>query len=175
MFIFQVSFIVPPTAIPGRLGLLLTLFLCMVNTLNSVSRYSPKADSGPTMLIIWIVICICFQLCAILEYAWVIATQLNDKKVAKVGVTTRKSKPSKIFVNNLDKFMRVAFPITFIAFATIFWISVWKYDRYFRHWKHFQSHCVSKGWKKVKAQAHENTLLHDDYKCFLSFSSRVLT
>ena len=114
----------PPTAIPGRLGLLLTLFLCMVNTLNSVSRYSPKADSGPTMLIIWIVICICFQLCALLEYAWVIATQLNDKKVAKVVVTTKKSKPSKIFVNNLDKFMRVAFPITFIAFATVFWISV---------------------------------------------------
>ena len=48
----------------------------------------------------------------------------DEKKAAKVGVTARRSKPSKIFVNNLDRFMRVAFPTTFIAFATIFWISV---------------------------------------------------
>ena len=123
----QVSFIVPPTAIPGRLGLLLTLFLCMVNTLNSVSRYSPKADSGPTVLIIWILSCISFQLIAILEYAWIVAT-LNHKNITDVE-SLAKEKPKcaskfNMLSYNLDRIMRLAFPITFIVYSLLFWIFV---------------------------------------------------
>ena len=44
---FQVSFMVPKDAIPGRLGLLLTLFLCAINTLIATQRSAPK--SGGTM------------------------------------------------------------------------------------------------------------------------------
>ena len=121
------SFIIPPTAIPGRLGLLLTLFLCMVNTLNSVSRYSPKADSGPTVLIIWILSCISFQLIAILEYAWIVAA-LNGKIVTEVeSLATEKPKSASKFnvlSYNLDRFMRLAFPITFIVYSFLFWIFV---------------------------------------------------
>ena len=122
------SFIIPPTAIPGRLGLLLTLFLCMVNTLNSVSRYSPKADSGPTVLIIWILSCISFQLIEILEYAWIVAT-LNGKIVTDVVESLATEKPKSaskfnVLSYNLDRFMRLAFPITFIVYSLLFWIFV---------------------------------------------------
>ena len=48
--VFQMSFVVPRDAIPGRLAMLLTLFLCMVNTLNNACNNSPRA-AGPTALI----------------------------------------------------------------------------------------------------------------------------
>ena len=134
------SFIVPPNAIPGRLGLLLTLFLCMVNTLNSVSLKSPKSNSGPTALVIWIVTCICFQLLAILEYAWVIAAKLSDQQVLTLRSSTEKVKGTqskyKTCTKNMDHIMISAFPTTFIVFAVLFWIWIWNTEesRFTWHW-----------------------------------------
>ena len=118
----QVSFIVPPTAIPGRLGVLFTSFLCMVNTLNSVSRYSPQANSGPTALITWIVICICFQIFAILEYAWVIAVNLTHEKETKVNSVTNPTQTTKRMTRKMDRFMLLAFPVSFMIFALFYWM-----------------------------------------------------
>ncbi len=44
-----ISFVVPPDVIPGRMALLVTLFLVLVNIFNTVTSNTPKAE-GSTML-----------------------------------------------------------------------------------------------------------------------------
>ncbi len=39
-----VSFLVPATIVPGRMALLVTLFLMMVNISTSATAHSPKSD-----------------------------------------------------------------------------------------------------------------------------------
>ena len=41
-----ISFVVPPDVIPGRMGLLITLFLVLVNIFNSVTTNTPKAEGN---------------------------------------------------------------------------------------------------------------------------------
>ena len=46
-----ISFVVPPDVIPGRMGLLITLFLVLVNIFNSVTTNTPKAEGKYTYYI----------------------------------------------------------------------------------------------------------------------------
>ena len=62
-----VSFAVKPEAVPGRLGMLLTLFLMLVNMISSVSQNIPKSDTV-CLLVTWILISIVFVFAALLEY-----------------------------------------------------------------------------------------------------------
>ena len=39
-----ISFVVPPEVIPGRMALLVTLFLVLVNIFNTVTSNTPKAE-----------------------------------------------------------------------------------------------------------------------------------
>ena len=39
-----ISFVVPPDVIPGRMSLLITLFLVLVNIFNTVTTNTPKAE-----------------------------------------------------------------------------------------------------------------------------------
>ena len=39
-----ISFVVPPDVIPGRMALLITLFLVLVNIFNTVTSNTPKAE-----------------------------------------------------------------------------------------------------------------------------------
>ena len=49
MVVSWISFVVPPDVIPGRMALLITLFLVLVNIFNSVTTNTPKAE-GETAL-----------------------------------------------------------------------------------------------------------------------------
>ena len=42
-----ISFVVPPDVIPGRMALLITLFLVLVNIFNTVTTNTPKAEGNP--------------------------------------------------------------------------------------------------------------------------------
>ena len=50
-----ISFVVPPDVIPGRMALLITLFLVLVNIFNSVTTNTPKAE-GNIIYVIYIYI-----------------------------------------------------------------------------------------------------------------------
>ena len=39
-----ISFVVPPEVIPGRMALLVTIFLVLVNIFNTVTTNTPKAE-----------------------------------------------------------------------------------------------------------------------------------
>ena len=140
---------VPREAIPGRLGLLLTLFLCMINTLNKVSNNSPRATRGPTALVRWLIICLVFILFSLLEYAWILAVYHDpernsiqrtivkkvsgsirvghtiDSKVDHVGCKV----PAKlhwISARKIDHLAMIIFPALFAFVAVIFWSVLYK-------------------------------------------------
>ena len=44
MVVSWISFVVPPDVIPGRMALLITLFLVLVNIFNNITTNTPKAE-----------------------------------------------------------------------------------------------------------------------------------
>merc|ERR1719422_602780 len=66
-----ISFLVPPDVIPGRMALLVTLFLVLVNIFNNVTTNTPKAE-GLTAIEAWMLACILFVFGALAEYAAVL-------------------------------------------------------------------------------------------------------
>ena len=71
------SFLIPPNAIPGRLTMLVTLFLCEITTLNSVAQ-SVVSTEEPTVMVRWIFLCLAFIFLAILAYAWILFRKRLD-------------------------------------------------------------------------------------------------
>merc|ERR1712038_558237 len=63
-----ISFLIPMDVIPGRMALLVTLFLVLVNIFNNVTTNTPKAE-GLTAIEAWMFACILFVFGALIEYA----------------------------------------------------------------------------------------------------------
>ena len=62
---------IPPDVIPGRMTLLITLFLVMISIFNSVSAKSPKVE-GFNALTAWIICCILFVFGALCGYGGIL-------------------------------------------------------------------------------------------------------
>merc|ERR1719382_654411 len=77
-----ISFLVNPEIIPGRMTLLVTIFLVLINIHNTIQTNSPKAE-GLTAIECWVIACIIFVFGALLEYT-VILLKLKLKKVLHV-------------------------------------------------------------------------------------------
>ena len=77
---------------PGRMALLVTLFLVLVNIFNNVTTNTPKAE-GLTAIEAWMLACILFVFAALAEYAailfhkmnLVIGNQRQNKQTYEVG------------------------------------------------------------------------------------------
>ena len=131
----------PTDAIPGRLTLLLTLFLCMINTLNSAHNNAPRPHEGATALIRWLVMCIVFILLALLEYAFILGCSgfksmktesnekenINEKKNDDVEVQKPPdmNKRFQITSSKLDKISLLILPNFFVFMTILFW--TWLY------------------------------------------------
>ena len=127
---FQVSFILPEDTVPGRMGLLVILFLCMVNILNSEASYSPKSGGAVTAIIQWILSCSVFIILAILEYGLILyykkynrTTNIETHSIKHHTQTSPIKQPmnSKNEYKTLDMCMIAIFPGSFSVFTTIFW------------------------------------------------------
>jgi len=73
-----ISFLIPPDIVPGRMALLITLFLVLVNIFNNVTTNSPKAETL-TAIEIWMLACILFVFGSLIVYAVI----LNQKLVVR--------------------------------------------------------------------------------------------
>ncbi|XP_023344754.1 glycine receptor subunit alpha-1 [Eurytemora carolleeae] len=73
-----ISFVVPPDVIPGRMALLITLFLVLVNIFNTVTSNTPKAE-GLTAIEAWMLSCILFVFGALVEYAVILFQSQRGK------------------------------------------------------------------------------------------------
>ena len=134
-FLFQVSFVVPAEVIPGRLGLLLTLLLCMINTLNSVIQTTPEANDNTTAIIYWIISCMLAILVALGEYFAILLRKkyfpISTVELSKTKEAFSETKGKKIIQDQeiewskkLDMVMLIVFPLVFTIFSILFWTCI---------------------------------------------------
>ena len=140
--LLQISFFIPAEQIPGRLGLLVTLSLCMFNTLNSVSRYMPRTKQSPVALVRWILWCMKFEVAALFEYAWILYGNFYTNKIADAKNDSHSWRP-----NYLDKIMIIFFPVCFAVFSAVFWTVMYKNeDILLSYWKSQVPKCPKCPW-----------------------------
>ena len=65
------SFLINPDIVPGRMGLLVTLLLVLINVFNGFKNSSPPS-TNLNALDAYIIICICHVFCVLVEYAIVL-------------------------------------------------------------------------------------------------------
>ncbi len=70
------SFLIPPEVVPGRMAMLITLFLVLINIFNTVTTNSPNVE-GMTAIAAWMIVCILFVFAALA--GWVV-----DQTVSKL-------------------------------------------------------------------------------------------
>jgi len=131
-----ISFLVNPEIIPGRMTLLVTIFLVLINIHNTIQTNSPKAE-GLTAIECWVIACIIFVFGALLEYT-VILLKLKIRKLknhhnnfngSNKNCSTKMMRSS----NRADKFTQTdliflcVFPVLFLIFNIFYWTAVfWK-------------------------------------------------
>jgi len=78
-----ISFLIPPDIVPGRMTLLITVFLVLVNIFNTITTNIPKAE-GLTAIEAWVMVCVLFVFGALVEYAGILLQM-------KMRVSTKKA------------------------------------------------------------------------------------
>ena len=117
-----ISFAVNFDVVPGRLGLLLTLLLMMINMNNSISQIIPKSE-GICPLILWIFISIIFIIFALAEYFIIL---INFKfgglrcKVSAIKSEREKMKTFQSWASGFDKMSLAVFPPTYFVCVFVF-------------------------------------------------------
>jgi len=127
-----VSFLVKPEVVPGRMAMLVTLFLVLINIFNSVRENAP-ISSRLNAVDLYLVVCIFFVFAALLEYAAILLLLKKRRKPLReiekkmelnkppppVGLTARK----QALVDNIDAWAMWISPPVFIFFNFVYWIS----------------------------------------------------
>ena len=114
-----ISFTVDSAAVPGRLGLLLTLLLMMINLNNSVSSTIPKSTKL-TPLTVWIVVSIGFVSFALLEYSVLLYTAKFRKETRQVKKICEEEKKMTRLNILMDRLALGIFPVCYALFVIIF-------------------------------------------------------
>ena len=81
-----VSFVIPPEVVPGRMALLVTLFLVLTNIFNTITNVSPNVE-GMNAIASWMIACMFFVFLALLEYAailYFLLVSINDREIHQV-------------------------------------------------------------------------------------------
>ena len=105
-----ISFLVNPEVIPGRMTLLVTIFLVLINIFNTIQTNSPKAE-GLTAIEAWVIACIIFVFGALGEYT-VILLKIKLKKV-------RTSIIKRYYIMILNIECNISFNIDYLFFSYI--------------------------------------------------------
>ena len=99
-----ISFSIKPEVVPGRLGLLLTILLMLINLNNAVATTIPRSD-GLCPLTSWIFVSIIFVAIALTEYFWILTTlkfhnpdKVEDMKKDDVGENILKMDKKALFI-----------------------------------------------------------------------------
>ena len=85
-----VSFMIPPDNVPGRMGLLVTLLLVLINQFGSVVNSQPPNES-PTAITIWFLACKIFVALALVAYAFILFKKMKFKKHSRNKILDVKS------------------------------------------------------------------------------------
>ena len=139
-----VSFLVPPEQVPGRIGLLVTLFLVATNIFNTIIDVSPNTK-GMTAISSWMIAYMFFVFLALLEYGVILYFLLARKRAAMImkrnqlaiihdedcflyrDTETSRRKDEIALLKEQQLFMKVdsiflcVFPLIFLGFNTLYW------------------------------------------------------
>ena len=125
----QINFIIPADMVPGRMGLLMTIFLGSITIYNSVTEKSPRAGGSTNALVEWILTCQIFIALAICEYSTILAFRkygnisLRSGQVVNHEIDQNRGKK---ILPLMDMAMLVIFPVAFFTFTGIYWYTVSK-------------------------------------------------
>ena len=75
-YIYFYSFIIPPDLMPGRMALLVTILLMLINISGRTHEKTPSSNTF-SMIDLWILICIIFVTLALFEYGLIITIAYN--------------------------------------------------------------------------------------------------
>ena len=117
-----ISFSVSAEVVPGRLGLLLTILLMLINMDNSISQTIPKSD-GFCPLIFWILMSIMFVVFALVEYFIILTSVKFGTLKSKVAAGKKiKANTGRVqeWAVNLDKTSLMIFPSAYFFSVLIF-------------------------------------------------------
>ncbi len=128
---FQASFLIPPDNIAGRMGLLITLFLVLINLFVSVLSIEPKTRKM-TPLSIWTITCILFVFGALSGYVVILLLKYHvnssaDSNLNKVDVRFFNAQDKLLFTLNTKKIDRTFLLIatcSFTVFNIFFWFFI---------------------------------------------------
>ena len=130
-----VSFIIQPQIVPGRMALLVTIFLVLINVFNEFKAHAP-ASKNLNAMDVYIIVCIGHVFLALIEYAVVLVhenyktalppTTTSIKRFSRSQNDTIKTKHAwqKTFGpwNKLDSISMFMFPIIFSIFNMTYWV-----------------------------------------------------
>ena len=106
---------IPQESIPGRMGLLITLSLVLVNLFVSITTHSPNTKSL-TSISTWGLACIIFVQGAVLEYGCILLFKhLGYCAVSDLGL---------IILHRVDSFSSLISIIAFAVFNFIYWMYI---------------------------------------------------
>ena len=110
-----VSFFIDPDVVPGRMGLLLTVFLIITNSYNSIKA---PVDRGFSFIEIWMIGIYYQILFAIIEYAYLMAKNRNKVMEMYPNVEQDRIKEQS---KKLDQKAMIFSLIYFILFQCTYW------------------------------------------------------
>ena len=121
------SFLIPPEVVPGRMAMLITLFLVLINIFNIITSNSPNVE-GMTAISAWMIVCIMFVFGALAGYAWLLWKKKRSclkrkrmhKQLTDEEGRSRKRRKEE-FRSKVDDLFLVAFPMLFAIFNLIYW------------------------------------------------------
>ena len=104
---------IPPEIIPGRMALLITLILCLVNIFMSVTTSSPNANTISSIGS-WIIFCIIFVHFCLVEYGTILLMKYcHCPKYSE--------EYEKTLFKRVDLISLIVGLFTFIIFNIVFW------------------------------------------------------
>ena len=104
--------------VPGRMALLVTLFLVLTEIYTNVANQSPVASSI-NQLSLWVIFCILFVFGALMEYAGLLFVRYQSYNYADDTFKNGN------LMKTIDLFFFITFPIIFVIFNVIYWLQAY--------------------------------------------------
>ena len=130
MIVSWASFLIDPNIVPGRMGLLVTLLLVLVNVFNGFKNSSPPSINLNT-LDVYLIICICHVFCVLVEYSIVLFlgnSNIRNSLAHENQLHPTRDEGNQIngerqlhqLINTFDSTSLIMFPLVFISCLVIY-------------------------------------------------------
>ena len=130
----QISFSIPPGLVPGRISILITTLLILINISASAREKMPPSESL-SLIDTWLGLCTIFVTLAIFEYAvviWVKHHWITPPGRRDQTLKVSQCKPNLIqwtqhsYFQVIDQVSTYLFPTAFVVVSAGYWTQLWK-------------------------------------------------